>query len=38
MGWYGVSGVAAASSGEAYGVLMAVKPGMAPVLVARIGV
>ncbi len=38
MGWYGVSGMAAASSGEDCGVLMAVKLGMAPVLVARIGV
>jgi len=38
MGWYGVSGMVAASSGEDCGMLAAVKPGMAPVLVAHIGV
>jgi len=36
MGWYGVSGMAAAGSGKICGVLTAVGPGMASVLVAHI--
>jgi len=38
MGWCGVSGMIAADNGKDFGVLTAVGPGMAPVLVARIGV
>jgi len=38
MGWYGVSGMAAAGNGDDFGVLTAVGPGMASVLVAHIGV
>jgi hypothetical protein len=37
MGWCGISGMISASGGEDFGVLTAVRPGMAPVLVARIG-
>jgi len=38
MGWYGVSGMAAAGNGDDFGMLTAVGPGMASVLVVRIGV
>jgi hypothetical protein len=38
MGWCGVFGMTAAGNGDDFGVLTAVRPGMAPVLVAHIGV
>jgi len=38
MGWHGVSGEAAAGNGKDFGVLTAVRLGMASVLVAHIGV